>query len=82
MRDEGRGAREAAGIVTLMGYGDHNRAAGETALKSIRQGKPDIAPLTTKTLPFARYAEGVELLETKQAINILFDPGETVSCAK
>ena len=60
--------------ITLMGYGDHNRAAGETALKFIRQGKLDLAPLTTKTLPFTRYAEGVELLKTKQAIKILFDP--------
>lgn len=60
--------------VTLMGYGDHNRAAGVTALKFIRQGKLDLAPLTTKTLPFTRYAEGVELLKTKQAIKILFDP--------
>lgn len=60
--------------VTLMGYGDHNRVAGETALKYIRQGKLDLEPLVSRVLPFTRYAEGVELLRTRKAIKILFDP--------
>jgi threonine dehydrogenase-like Zn-dependent dehydrogenase len=60
--------------LLLMGYGDHTRAAGETALKFIRQGKLDLTALVTKTLPFTRYAEGVELLKTKKAVKILFDP--------
>ncbi|MBP6508212.1 MAG: zinc-binding dehydrogenase [Opitutaceae bacterium] len=60
--------------LLLMGYSDHNRMAAETALKFIRQGKLDLRPLVSKTLPFTRYAEGVELLKTKKAIKILFDP--------
>jgi len=60
--------------LLLMGYGDHNRPAAETALKFIRQGKLDLAPLVSKTLPFTRYLEGVELLKNKKAIKVLFDP--------
>jgi len=60
--------------LILMGYGDHNRAAAETALRFIIEGKLRLDPLITRTLPFSRYAEGVELLRTKQAIKILFDP--------
>jgi threonine dehydrogenase-like Zn-dependent dehydrogenase len=69
------GARHMWGPgVTLMGYGDHNRAAAETALKFVIQGKLDLSPLVSKTLPFTRYVEGVELLKTKKAIKVLFDP--------
>lgn len=60
--------------VTLMGYGDHNRAAAETALKFVTAGKLDLTALVSKTLPFTRYKEGVELLKSKKAIKILFDP--------
>lgn len=60
--------------LLLMGYGDHNRAAAETALRFIIEGKLRLAPLITHTLPFTRYAEGVELLRSKQAIKVLFDP--------
>lgn len=60
--------------VTLMGYGDHNRAAAETALRFIRAGKLDLTPLVSCTLPFTRYVEGVERLKNKTAIKVLFDP--------
>ncbi len=60
--------------LTLMGYGDHNRAAAETALRFITEGKLRLAPLITHTLPFTRYLEGVELLRRKQAVKVLFDP--------
>lgn len=60
--------------ILLMGYGDHNRTAGETALKFITQGKLDLAPLVSRTLPFTRYAEGVDLLRAKKATKILFNP--------
>lgn len=60
--------------LMLMGYANHNRQAGETALKFIKQGKLKLAPLATRTLPFTRYAEGVELLRSKRAIKVLFDP--------
>jgi threonine dehydrogenase-like Zn-dependent dehydrogenase len=60
--------------LTLMGYGDHNRTAAETALNFITAGKLRLSPLITHTLPFTRYAEGVDLLRQKQAVKILFDP--------
>jgi len=60
--------------LLLSGYGNHNRAAAETALRLILEGKLQLAPLITRTLPFTRYAEAVELLRQKKAIKILFDP--------
>ena len=60
--------------LLLMGYGDHNRTAAETALSFITAGKLRLSPLITHTLPFTRYAEGVELLRQKRAIKIIFDP--------
>jgi len=60
--------------LTLMGYGEHNRQAAETALSFILEGKLRLAPLITHTLPFTRYAEAVELLRRKEAIKVLFDP--------
>ncbi|MSU49855.1 MAG: hypothetical protein EXS37_12350 [Opitutus sp.] len=60
--------------LILMGYGEHNRAAAETALRFIVERTLRLAPLVTHTLPFSRYAEGVELLRRKEAIKVLFDP--------
>jgi len=60
--------------LTLMGYGDHNRTAAETALRFIASGELRLAPLITHRLPFTRYAEGVDLLRRKAAIKVLFDP--------
>jgi threonine dehydrogenase-like Zn-dependent dehydrogenase len=60
--------------LLLMGYNEHNRQAAETALRFIIEGKLRLDPLITQTLPFTRYAEGVELLRQKKAVKILFDP--------
>jgi len=60
--------------VTLMGYGDHNRTAAETALRLVEAGQLDLAALVTHTLPLSRYAEGVELLRRREAIKVLFEP--------
>jgi threonine dehydrogenase-like Zn-dependent dehydrogenase len=60
--------------VSLLGYGDHNRAAAESALALILTGRLRLAPLVTHTLPLQRYAEGVELLRRQEAIKVLFDP--------
>ena len=62
------------GGFALLGYGSHNRAAGEKALQLIEAGHLNLAPLVTHTLPFTQYTEGVHLLKNKQAIKILFDP--------
>jgi threonine dehydrogenase-like Zn-dependent dehydrogenase len=60
--------------LVLMGYGEHNRAAAETALRFIREGQLRLAPLITHTLSLDRYADGVELLRRKEAIKVLFTP--------
>lgn len=60
--------------LKLMGYEAHNRAAAEQALQLIIQRQLTLTPLTTHTLPLTRYAEGVALLRTKQAIKIRFLP--------
>jgi threonine dehydrogenase-like Zn-dependent dehydrogenase len=69
-------AENWSGGFTLMGYEPHNRSAAERALQLIADGAIDLAPLTTHTLPFTRYAEGVDLLRTKEAIKIRFLPWE------
>ncbi|MFN8494320.1 MAG: alcohol dehydrogenase catalytic domain-containing protein [Caldilineaceae bacterium] len=58
----------------LMGYEPHNRAAAEQALQLILNRQLTLTPLATHTLPLTRYAEGVELLRTKQAIKVRFLP--------
>jgi threonine dehydrogenase-like Zn-dependent dehydrogenase len=60
--------------VSLIGYGDHNRAAAETALAHILAGRLDLEALVTKTLPMSAYVDGVALLKDQKAIKILFDP--------
>jgi threonine dehydrogenase-like Zn-dependent dehydrogenase len=76
LREEVRfGTRHLFGPgLLLSGYGNHNRTAAETVLRLIREGKLKLAPLITRTLPFTRYAEAVELLRQKKAIKLLFDP--------
>jgi len=58
----------------LLGYERHNRPAAEQALHLITQGQLDLTPLATHSLPLQRYAEGVELLRSKQAIKVRFLP--------
>jgi threonine dehydrogenase-like Zn-dependent dehydrogenase len=60
--------------VTLMGYGDHNRAAAETALAAVEADALDLSALITETMPLSDYVRGVDLLRRKEAIKILFDP--------
>jgi threonine dehydrogenase-like Zn-dependent dehydrogenase len=62
--------------LKLLGYERHNRPAAERALRLIADGQLKLSPLVTHTLPLHRYAEGVELLHTKQAIKIRFLPWE------
>lgn len=60
--------------VTLLGYGDHNRTAAETALAAVEEGTLDLSALISATLPLSDYVRGVEMLRQKQAIKVLFDP--------
>ena len=58
----------------LVGYGAHNRGAAETALDQIVSGKLKLKPLISKTLPLESYAEGVALLQNREAIKVCFIP--------
>ncbi|WP_221031300.1 zinc-dependent alcohol dehydrogenase [Actomonas aquatica] len=60
--------------VTLVGYGDHNRTAAETAIAAVEAGTLDLSALITTTLPLRDYVRGVGLLRRKEAIKVLFDP--------
>lgn len=60
--------------LVLSGYGNHNRAAAETALRFIIEGQLNLKPLITHTFSFSQYAEAVELLRQKKAIKVMFDP--------
>lgn len=62
------------GGFSLLGYGEHNRAAADRALEAIEQGAVDLAPLVTHRLPLSRYAEGVAKLRSLEAIKVLFEP--------
>jgi threonine dehydrogenase-like Zn-dependent dehydrogenase len=69
------GFRHWAGLA-LLGAGAHNRGAAERALALIAAGRMRLSPLVTHSLPFTRYAEGVELLRARQAIKVCFMPWE------
>ncbi|MBV9851761.1 MAG: alcohol dehydrogenase catalytic domain-containing protein [Armatimonadetes bacterium] len=60
--------------LRLCGYPGHSRAAAEYAVGLIEQGQLHLAPLVTHHLPLERYAEGIDLLETQQAIKVCFWP--------
>jgi threonine dehydrogenase-like Zn-dependent dehydrogenase len=60
--------------VSLIGYGDHNRAAAETAYAAVEAGQLDLSSLISTTLPMSDYITGVDLLREKKAIKVLFDP--------
>lgn len=60
--------------LILMGYSDHNRKAAETALQMIGEGQLKLAPLITQKMSFNDYGKGIDLLQQKKAIKILFDP--------
>ncbi len=64
------------GGLRLCGYKGHSRESAEYALDLIRQGKLDLAALVTHRLPLERYAEGVDLLEQRQAVKVCFLPWE------
>ena len=67
------GARHWGGL-SLLGYGSHNRRAAEKALALVKGGQLKLSPLVTHSLPFSRYAEGVQLLRARKAIKICFLP--------
>jgi len=62
--------------VTLCGYKGHCRESAEYAVDLIRKGKLNLASLVTHRLPLSRYNEGIDLLESQEAIKVCFLPWE------
>lgn len=60
--------------LRLCGYKGHSRESAEYAVGLIREGKLKLAPLVTHRLPLERYGEGIDLLESYQAIKVCFLP--------
>ncbi len=60
--------------LRVEGYGRHNRGAAELALGLIVEGKLRLEPLISARLPLSRYAEGVQLLQRREAIKVLYVP--------
>lgn len=58
----------------LVGYSPHNYQAAERALGHVVDGKLNLKHLVSETLPFERYAEGVQLLREKKAIKVCYLP--------
>lgn len=75
LRDEARfGFSNWCSGLHLVGYGQQNRGAAERALEHIRAGRLRLAPLISRTLPLTEYTEGIELLRSREAVKILFQP--------
>jgi threonine dehydrogenase-like Zn-dependent dehydrogenase len=62
------------GGLRLCGYKGHWRESAEYAVGLMAEGKLDLAPLVTHSLPLERYGEGIELLDARQAIKVCFLP--------
>ena len=60
--------------LRLCGYPGHSRAAAEYAVDLIAHDRLDLRPLVTHHLPLERYEEGVDFLESQQALKVCFWP--------
>jgi threonine dehydrogenase-like Zn-dependent dehydrogenase len=60
--------------LTVLGYKGHSRESAEYAVALIRGGVLDLAPLITHVLPLERYGEGIDLLEQRKAIKVMYRP--------
>ena len=62
----------------LLGYAGHFRESAEYAVELLESGGLDLAALVTHELPLERYAEGIDLLERRQAVKVCFHPWRDV----
>lgn len=62
------------GGLRLCGYKGHFYESAQYAADLVAAGKLDMASLCTVSLPLERYGEGIDLLEKRQAIKILYRP--------
>jgi len=60
--------------LSLCGYMGYWRESAEYAVDLIRQGRLNLAPLVSYSLPLERYNEGIDLLEARKAIKICYLP--------
>jgi threonine dehydrogenase-like Zn-dependent dehydrogenase len=67
------------GRLRLCGYPGHSREAAEYAVRLIERGALNLAPLVSRHLPLERYQEGIDLLESQQAIKVCFTPWDASS---
>ena len=74
--DAAYGWRHWCGHLDIIGYGRHNIEAAQRALALIEDGRLDLRPIVTHTLPLSRYAEGVELLRSREALKVCYLPWE------
>jgi len=63
--------------LTLCGYKGHSRQSAEYAVRLIREGNLDLAPLVTHRMPLEQYGEGIDLLEAQKAIKVCFRPWQS-----
>jgi threonine dehydrogenase-like Zn-dependent dehydrogenase len=63
--------------LRLCGYKGHWRESAEYAVRLVREGKLNLAALISHNLPLERYAEGIALLEARQAVKICYWPWES-----
>ena len=62
------------GGFSLIGYGEHNWSSAERALEAILSEGLDLSPVITHRLPLSEYSKGIGLLDSMEAIKVLFDP--------
>ena len=74
--DVAYGWRHWRGQLDIIGYGRHNREAAERALTLIEDGRLDLKPIVTHTLPLSRYSDGVKLLHSQEALKVCLLPWE------
>jgi len=68
------GPQQWYGGFSLLGYGEHNRGAADRALQAVLDRDLDLSALITHSLPLARYAEAVALLQSMKAVKVLLYP--------
>jgi len=60
--------------LSLIGYPGHSRAAAEYAVSLIEAASLDLSILITHVLPLEQYSHGIDLLERREAVKVLFTP--------
>lgn len=65
------------GRLVLLGAGPHRREAAEYAAERLADGRLDLAPFVTHTMPLQDYGHAVDLLREQKALKVAFLPQES-----